>query len=194
MSTRLGLVLAVGVLFAGCGGGGGGSDPANDPIVVTLRNDTYETGDPQAFVTSFGAGQAFGATLGPAPVDMTLDRIDYRWGPAGVTGNHTLKVYRDTGAAAPGAELVTIGRQLTSTADGWQTFDVTTANILLGVGQSVRFVVEFQASQVVGPARDGDGTNTAGRNWIYATGTWSPSSASAVTGDWIVRGVGVMTQ
>ena len=194
LRLRLGILLAIGLLAVACGGGGGGGNGDPDvPITVTLRNDTYETGDPQAFVTTFGAGEAMGATLGPAPVVMTLDRIDFRWGPVGAIGNFTLRVHTDTGADDPGSTLITIGRQLTPTADGWQTFDVSTANILLGVGQSVRFVVEFQSTLVVGPARDGDGTNTVGKNWIFSGGTWDPSSDSLVSGDWIVRGIGTFT-
>jgi hypothetical protein len=190
LHVRLGCLLVSGLLLAGCGGGGGGGGDPGEPITVTLRNDTYETGDPQAFVTTFLSGDACGATLGPAPVVMTLDRIDFRWGPVGAAGNFNLRVHRDTGANDPGPVLVTIGRQLTPTADGWQTFDVSSASILLGVGQSVRFVVEYLGSVAAGPARDGDGTNTAGQNWIYSAGTWSPSSASAIPGDWIVRGIG----
>lgn len=196
MSNRApGLLLALALLVAACGGGGGGSDPGEDPIVVTLRNDTYENGDPQTFVTNITTENGFGATLGPAPVVMTLDRIDFRWGPVGDSGFFDLFVYRDTGAADPGTQLLTVGRQLEPTADGWQTFDVSTANILLGVGQSVRFVIEYRAPPVAaGPAYDGDGTNTAGKNWMLTSDTWSPSSDSFISGDWIVRGIGTMAE
>lgn len=196
MRTRLGFLLALGVLLAACGGGGGGggTPPGGDPIPVVLQNDNYEPGFPEAFVTNFAAGTSFGATLGPAPVDMTLDRIDYRWGPAGVTGNFILSVYVDTGTPTPGPVRVTVGRQLTSAADVWQTFDITNANILLAAGESVRFVIEFQASQVVGPARDGDGNNTAGRNWVESGDVWTPSADSGIPGDWIVRGYGILAE
>lgn len=189
------VVLAALPALGGCGGGGGGGTATTpQQITVTLRNDTWEDGDQVVFLSSsFLSGEAIGATLGPAPDVMTLDRIRFRWGPPGEIGNFNLKVYPDTGAANPGTALVQVGRTLTPTADGWQEFDISTANILLGVGQSVRFVVEYLGNVAVGPARDIDGTNTSGHNWVYTGGNWIPSADLGITGDFIVRGIGVTT-
>ena len=67
LHVRLGCLLVSGLLLAGCGGGGGGGGDPGEPITVTLRNDTYETGDPQAFVTTFLSGKPAGRPWGRPP-------------------------------------------------------------------------------------------------------------------------------
>jgi hypothetical protein len=170
---------------AGCGGssdtaGGGG-------VSLELKNDGFVGGAPVAFQAGFVAGEQAAVTLGPVDRSFQVRRVRLLYG--GGTGAQfvTLHVAQENGMPAPGTEVYVGDFELTPSDTAVQELDISSANVRLPAG-SVRISIEFQADGLPSVARDGDGTITANRNWIYASGLgWTGSGSLGLTGDWVIR-------
>lgn len=151
-----------------------------------LRNDGFESGGFAAFQSGFVVGETAAVRLVPSVAGAhDLQDVHFLLGGSTAQITLTLKIWRDTGTVAPGALLFS-GDYLVSGSDtAFQAIDLSGENIQ--VDGPFRVGLTFQHNGAPGPARDGDGINSA-LNFIDAQGIgWVQSSLLGVTGDWIIR-------
>jgi hypothetical protein len=161
--------------------------------VLVLRNDSFEDGGEAAFQEGFIAGEMGAVTLGPVGETFQVQKVQFLFGPEGATTTVTVRIYTDTGAAAPGGELYSGDVQLEPSSSGMHELDLSGENVIHAGAGSIRVAIEHQVAAPPSIARDADG-NTSARNWIYAddqqwhdSSIWPPAPFGPVPGDWIVR-------
>jgi hypothetical protein len=176
-------LMAAVLLLAACGGG---SDvAAGGGVTSTLLNDGF-SGAGAAFQGGFVSGEEAAVTLGPVDRSFKVTKVRLLFGGTAGVRTVTLRIYADAGTASPGTLLHSADFQITASDSAFQELDLSGANVTLPAGR-VRVSLRFTADGLPCVARDGDGTITAGRNWIETGGTWSDASSLGVTGDWIIR-------
>lgn len=168
--------------LAGCGGGS--SDPGGG-VASTLLVDGFN-GSGASFQAGFVAGEEAAVTLGPVDRAFRVTSVQFLYGGAPGVRTVTVRVFADTGAAAPGTIVHSADYQVTASDDAFQEVDLTGASVTLPAGR-VRVAIRFQDAGLPAVARDGDGSITGGRNWIFTAGEWLDSASLGLTGDWIIR-------
>ena len=155
--------------------------------IVLLQNDGFVDGASVGFQQGFAAGEQGAVTLGPVADSFQLNNVQLLFGPSGGAQTVTLRIFQDTGSPQPGPELFSGDFQLMPAPDSTQILDLSGEGLILGPGL-FRVSIEFQHTGLPSIARDDDGTNTSGRNWINAQGIgWIASGTLGVSGDWIIR-------
>ncbi len=155
---------------------------------ATLQNDAFVTDATVYFQQGFVAGEGAGVTLGPVSHAAAVVGVELLFGGAAGVQSLTLTLARDSGQAAPGAELFATPVELTAADDAMQTIDLTSEAITLEAGASLRVNLGFAHAGLPSVARDG-GPIAAGRNWLYAGGGWADSALLGLTGNWVIRAV-----
>lgn len=152
-----------------------------------LRNDGWETGQPQTFLSGFVAGEIAAARLVPAiPGSHLLQSVRLMFGGSATATDVILHIWDDAaGTAAPGAELFSDTVNLLPSSVSLIQIDLTSA--ALSIDGPIRVGIEFTIAGLPCVGRDDDGTIDGTRNFIYSGGTWYASTAFGVTGDWIIR-------
>ena len=153
---------------------------------VTLQNDSFVSGGSVGCQGGFANGEMSGVTLGPVTNGFRVQNIQFVFGGAQTLVTVTLHIYLDGGGTNPGTELYHGDYQITGADDSMQQIDVSSQNIVVPAGSSIRVALEVQHDGAPGICRDMDGIH-AGRNWIYSSPTWYDSQSLGVQGDWIMR-------
>jgi hypothetical protein len=186
MRARMGKALVTGLVAAGTLMLAGEAAAAT----IELKNDGLTDGGTVFFQQGFVADEMAGATLGPVTETFSVSKVRLLFGPTGGVETLTLNIYEDTGAADVGALLYTGDIPITPSVDAITEIDLTADNVLMAGGGSIRVAFQFSHTDLPSIARDDDGTNNVGRNWIYMGGFWADSSnlgPNSVPGDWIIR-------
>lgn len=156
---------------------------------LTLQNDSFTSGQTVGVQGGFVTGE-IGASRFVAPAaGRQLLGVQVLFGGGSGTRDVTLRVWDDSaGTLTPGTMLFEGDFTLTASDQNLSMIDLSAMNVL--VTQQFRVGIVFQHNGLPSIARDDDGTNTAGRNFIYADlGQWFASSTLGVPGDWIIRAV-----
>lgn len=154
-----------------------------------VKNDGYEPGQNAGFQAGFIAGEESASTLGPFAGPVLLRKVRFLVGPDG-TETITLKIYEESGAAIPGAEIFSQDYAILGSTDFLMQVDLTAEGILIAGGDSIRVSLKYNHAGTPAIARDDDGSILPDRNWIYADGIgWVDSMFFGLTGDWIIRAI-----
>ena len=156
-----------------------------------LQNDGFFDGQPVGFQGGFVAAEIAASRFTPVGTGpWQLKRVQFLLGGSTSTVTVTVRVYNDAaGTNNPGTELW-FGDFLISGSDvAMQEVDLAANNVI--VSGQFRVGIEFQHDGFPSVARDGDGTITASRNFIYTPSVpgWFQSSLFGLTGDWVIRAV-----
>ena len=156
---------------------------------INLQVDSFTTGDP-AFQSGFVSGEAAAVTLGPVANSFQITSVKFLLGGTVVpeTKDVILKIYTDEGNTDPDSLLFNSTFNLTSSNDILQEIDLTSHNISVAGGKSIRVAVET-GNGLPSVAEDDDGTIDSARNWIYTGGTWNTSLQMGLSSDFIIRAV-----
>ncbi|MCD6500363.1 MAG: hypothetical protein J7M25_18865 [Deltaproteobacteria bacterium] len=157
-----------------------------EAATVTLQNDSFVSGGSVGCQAGFASGEMSGVTLGPVTNGFRVQNIQFVFGGAQTQVTLTLHVYLDSGGTNPGTELYHGDYQVTGADDSMQQIDVSSQNIVVPAGSSIRVALEVQHNGAPGICRDMDGIH-AGRNWIYSSATWYDAQSLGVQGDWVMR-------
>lgn len=154
---------------------------------VLLQNDGFVTGSAAGFQAGFVSGEMAAVVLvpdGAGPHQITAVRLLF--GGQTSTETITLRIYADTGAADPGAELFSGDFQLMGSDSAMHEINLISESVF--VSGPFRVAIQFQHSGLPAIARDDDGTINASRNFILAQGIgWVQSNLLGLTGDWVIR-------
>jgi len=154
-----------------------------------VKNDGFTDGSSAGFQGGFVVGEIgaarFDLPTGSGP--RLLRSVRYLFGGGTGERNITLHVWDDQGGLwSPGAELWSGDFTVTSSNSAWQEADLQMHNILLP--GTFRIGIEFHHSGLPAMARDDDGSNNTGRNFIFiSSGMWIDSTVVPLPGDWILR-------
>ncbi|MCP4445778.1 MAG: hypothetical protein GY811_10615 [Myxococcales bacterium] len=153
----------------------------------TLQNDGFADGLTAGFQAGFVATEQGAVRLSPSSANpWKLDNVRLLFGGALTSQTVTLRIFEDTGADNPGAELFSADYQLTGADDALTEIDLSGENIIFT--GDIRVSIGFQHDGVPSIARDADGTIDATRNFILASGLgWFRSNYLGLTGDWVIR-------
>lgn len=158
---------------------------------TTLQNDGFVDGQSVGFQAGFVADEIAASRFLPTGTGpWKLKRVQFLLGGSSSTVTVTLRVYTDAaGTTNPGTEIFSGDFQVTGSDVALQEVDLTANNV--NVTGQFRVGIEFQHSGFPSVARDGDGTITASRNFIYTPSVpgWFQSSLFGLTGDWVIRAV-----
>ena len=166
------------------------ASPAAFGQEVILKNDGFVAGQAVGFQSAFRSGE-IGASrfTPPGPFPQQITRVQLLYG-GGVPGPDTitLRIWDDSaGTADPGTPLFSADYVLDASDTVMQEIDLGAAALM--VSGPFRVGVQFQHDNVPSIARDTDGTNNPGSNFIYdlTTTQWYDSSTVGVAGDWVIR-------
>lgn len=153
-----------------------------------LANDSWISGQAVSFQGGFVAGETAAVRLVPAgPCPCQVDEVRFLFGGAGTTHDVILRIWDDTGAAAPGSLVYSETVQLTGTTDFMQSIDLRASGVM--VDGPFRVGLEFTHSGFPSVASDTDGI-AIGSNFIdELTFGWLDSFFLGVSGDWVIRAV-----
>jgi len=158
-------------------------------VETILQNDGFVAGQAVGFQAGFVAGEIGASRLVPSGTGpWRVNRVRFLLGGATSTVTITLRIWDDTaGTGVPGTELFFGDYLVTGSDAALQEIDLVADNVLV-TGQ-FRVGIEFQHDGLPSIARDGDGTITASRNFIYTPSIpgWVQSSLFGLTGDWVIR-------
>lgn len=165
-------------------------DDKQQTQTVNLQTDGYTDFASKSFQAGFIAGEEGAVTLGPVNHTFQVTHVKFLFGGGVnlVNRDIILKIYKDIGAADPGALLFTSSYTIASSDNVMQDIDLREDNILLVNGGSIRVSIVMTANGYPSIARDDDGTIAETHNWIKETnGNWSTSKSFGLGGDWIIR-------
>lgn len=158
---------------------------------TTLQNDGFVDGQPVGFQGGFVADEIAASRFLPTGTGpWQLKRVQFLLGGSTSTVTVTLRVYNDAaGTTNPGTEIFSGDYLINGSDVAMQEVDLTAENV--SVSGQFRVGIQFQHSGLPSVARDGDGTITASRNFIYTPSVpgWFQSSLFGLTGDWVIRAV-----
>ncbi|MHC4696728.1 MAG: hypothetical protein ACYTFA_08305 [Planctomycetota bacterium] len=153
----------------------------------TLKNDGFSIGGPYNCITGFVADEIGAATLGPVPETFQVESVEFLFCGATSTETITLKIYLETGGAAPGTLVYSNDFQVTGSEGAFHSIPLSAENIILPPGE-FRVGIQMHHGGLPSIARDADGDIQTGRNWIYADGPgWVDAELFGIPGDFIIR-------
>lgn len=159
---------------------------ATGPTISFLKNDGYTSGAPTYF-GGFVSGEAAAVVLGPSDKQFTIRSVEFFFGGGSDTARTiTLTLYADGGTDTPGSVLYSHDYLVTPSDNALQRIDLTAQHIVVDAAQKIRVAVFFQHNDYPSVAKDGDG-NTATRNYVYSSGTWTRFETLGGNGDFIIR-------
>ena len=161
----------------------------SSPVAATeLINDGWSDGQPAGFQAGFAIGEIGASRFVPAgPCPCFLSQVTLLYGGDSLTRTVRVHVWEDgSGTADPGPEIYAGDFELIGADNALQLIDLSVSGIF--VSGPFRVGIEFFDEGLPSIARDDDGNNQPGTNFIWAgvLGWWD-SRDLLVPGDWIIR-------
>ena len=173
--------LAMLALALGCS-----KDSTGAPVISTLQNDNFTSGDTPNFQLGFQTGEAAAVRLGPQNAAYTVRRVIFFFGGDTATKTVTVTIYQDGDTLNPGTLLFSNDYSKKGASAALQEIDLTAQDIHVAAHQRIRVAVTFHHDGV--PSVATDGAITATRNLAnVGPGQWALGETLGFNGDFIIR-------
>jgi hypothetical protein len=161
---------------------------ARPAFAVELRNDAWTPDEAPMFIDDFDTGDIVAARLVPTRnCPCAITSISFLFGGGSTNASSlTVRIWGDAdGALIPAAQRFSRSVEVQPDDDELFVLDLSADPVTVGGPFRVGIILEDDGFPAL--ATDTDGTDHAGRNFVFEDGVWARSSTLGVEGDWIIR-------